>query len=79
MSDFDAFWRTSCTQLSDFDEEQARWLWRRAQEAQEQRISELESAAQAVIDRWDSPSWKDLPPTRDAIERLRAALEQSDE
>ena len=35
----------------------------------------LQKAAQALIDRWNAPSWKDQPHTAEYIERLRAALE----
>ena len=34
----------------------------------------LIEAAQAVIDRWDSPLWKDLPHTAESINALRAAI-----
>ena len=34
----------------------------------------LRTAAQAVIDRWDTPLWKDVPATAVFIGRLRAAL-----
>lgn len=34
----------------------------------------LREAAQAVIDRWDSPKWKDLPHTGVCMSRLRIAL-----
>ena len=34
----------------------------------------LVEAAQAVVDRWDSPLWKDMPHTREFIGRLRDAL-----
>lgn len=34
----------------------------------------LREAAQAVVDRWDSPKWKDEPHTAVFIVRLRAAL-----
>lgn len=34
----------------------------------------LAEAAQAVIDRWDSPLWKDLPHTGESINELRQAL-----
>ena len=37
--------------------------------------AELLSAAKAVIERWDSPLWKDLPHTGEAINRLRKAIE----
>ena len=36
----------------------------------------LQSAAKAVIDRWDSPNWKDEIPTAVLINRLRIALQQ---
>ena len=36
----------------------------------------LRSAAQAVIDRWDTPLWKDVPATATYINRLRAAMEE---
>ena len=35
---------------------------------------ELRVAAQAVVDRWDSPTWKCVPPTGEFINRLRAAI-----
>jgi len=34
----------------------------------------LRVAAQGVIDRWDTPLWKDVPATAKYINRLRAAL-----
>lgn len=34
----------------------------------------LRSAAQAVVDRWDTPLWKDVPATGEFINDLRAAL-----
>jgi len=46
--------------------------------------ADLRTAAQAVVDRWDTPLWKDVPATAEYIGRLRAALaagqatEQSD-
>ena len=50
-------------------------------QSQAERIKELEAeaeqlrtAAQAVIDRWDTPHWKDVPATAEYIGRLRAAL-----
>lgn len=36
--------------------------------------ADLRTAAQAVIDRWDTPLWKDVPATAEYIGRLRAAL-----
>ena len=35
----------------------------------------LREAARAVIDRWETPLWKDAEPTAKAIYRLRDALE----
>jgi len=34
----------------------------------------LRDAAQAVVDRWETPLWKDAAPTADVIYKLRAAL-----
>ena len=36
-------------------------------------MTELRAAAQAVVDRWDSPLWKDVEPTAHVINRLRDA------
>jgi hypothetical protein len=38
-------------------------------------VYELRTAAQAVVDRWDTPLWKDVPHTGEFIARLRRALE----
>lgn len=35
----------------------------------------LAAAAQAVVDRWDTPLWKDAEPTAGVINRLRRVLE----
>ena len=37
----------------------------------------LKSAAQGVIDRWDSPRWKEEAPTAESINALRCALQAS--
>jgi len=50
------------------------WNTRTPQQAVEPVLGELMAAAQSVIERWDSPSWKDLPATANYIHRLRAAL-----
>ena len=42
--------------------------------ALQERHDELLSAAKEVIERWDSPLWKDLPPTAEVIARLRDAV-----
>jgi hypothetical protein len=38
------------------------------------RIKSLETAAKAVIERWDSPLWKDAEPTAKVINQLRNTL-----
>lgn len=38
------------------------------------RLLDLLPAAEAVIDRWDTPAWKDVPHTGGFIARLRAAV-----
>ena len=38
------------------------------------RIDELEQAARAVVDRWGTPHWKDVPATAGYINALRSAL-----
>jgi len=37
-------------------------------------VAELQSAAMAVVERWDSPLWKDSPHTGEFIARLRKAV-----
>ena len=37
-------------------------------------MSDLRKAAQALVDRWDTPLWKDVPHTGVFIDALRAAL-----
>jgi len=39
-------------------------------------MSDLRKAAQALVDRWDTPAWKDAPHTGQYIDALRAALAQ---
>lgn len=41
-------------------------------------MTTLHKAAQAVVDRWDSPLWKDQPNTGEFIQALREALSQPD-
>ena len=38
-------------------------------------MTPLQTAAQALIDRWDSPLWKDQPHTAEYIAELRKALD----
>jgi hypothetical protein len=42
-------------------------------EAREQRDTLVE-AAQAVVDRWEAPTWKELEPTAKLISALRKAI-----
>jgi len=42
-------------------------------------MSTLREAAQALVDRWDTPLWKDALHTGQYIDALRAALAQPDE
>ena len=39
-------------------------------------MNDLRKAAQALVDRWDTPLWKDAPHTGQYIDALRAALAQ---
>jgi len=48
-------------------------LQRELAEAREQRDA-LAEAAQAVVDRWDAPTWKELEPTAKFMNALRNAL-----
>jgi hypothetical protein len=41
------------------------------------QLGRLRLAAQEVIDRWDSPLWKDAPATAVFINNLRRALEET--
>jgi hypothetical protein len=45
----------------------------------EKNMTELRKAAQAVVERWDTPSWKDVPATAIYIEALRQALAQPEQ
>ena len=42
-----------------------------------QQRDELLAASQAVIDRWETPLWKDVPATAEYIHALRAAVENA--
>jgi len=43
-------------------------------ERQAAEIERLRGAAQALIDRWETPLWKDVPATAVFIANLKAAL-----
>ena len=38
------------------------------------RVDELERAARELVNRWDTPLWKDVPATAGFINRLRKLL-----
>jgi len=42
-------------------------------------MTDLRKAAQALVDRWDTPLWKDVPHTGQYIDALRAALAQPEQ
>lgn len=46
---------------------------RERDEAREE-LAKITKAAEAVIDRWEQPAWKDTEPTGAVIYRLRDAL-----
>ena len=45
----------------------------------ERQRDELVQAAQAIIDRWDSPKWSNLPHTGEYIAKLRDAVAKAKE
>lgn len=46
-------------------------------QSREREIEELREAAQALVDRWETPLWKDAPATAGFINRLRALLPEN--
>lgn len=46
-------------------------------EAAEAALAELREVGRAVVDRWDSPKWKDQPHTGEVINRLRAVIDEA--
>ena len=56
---------------------QQHWLTTAASMLRDQaaEIEKLRTAAQAVVERWDTPLWKDAPATAIYINALRNALE----
>jgi hypothetical protein len=65
-------WRDA-TDLELQQQEQIEQLERELTEARQQRDT-LVDAAQAVVDRWDAPTWKELEPTAKMIGALRKAI-----
>lgn len=53
-----------------------RAAWDAGQSVERGRMRSLIEAAEAVIDRWDSPKWKDQEPTAAVIHRLRVVIEK---
>jgi hypothetical protein len=51
----------------------------RAEKCERDIKMNLRKAAQAVVERWDTPSWKDVPATAIYIEALRQALAQPEQ
>lgn len=43
---------------------------------QDEALESLREAAQAVVNRWDTPLWKDVPAPAEFINKLRAELEK---
>lgn len=39
-----------------------------------EKLAKITKAAEAVVDRWEQPVWKDTEPTATVIYRLRDAL-----
>lgn len=54
------------------------WAACREIERKDAAIAELVAAGRAVVDRWDSPLWKDLPHTGEFIAKLRDAIAKYD-
>lgn len=48
-------------------------------DAAEAALAELREVGRSVVDRWDSPKWKDQPHTGEVINRLRAAIDAARE
>jgi hypothetical protein len=71
--------REHCRQLSGdkFSDRNHAALKSRAETA-ERRCAELVAKAQAVVDRWDTPLWKDVPATAVFINELRTTLTGDD-
>ncbi len=55
----------------------ARDMLEQGQTAERERMQAVIEAAQAVIDRWNTPLWKDVEPTAAVIYRLRDAIERA--
>jgi hypothetical protein len=47
---------------------------RRERDEAREALTRITEAAQAVVDRWEQPAWKDTEPTAAVIYRLRDAL-----
>ena len=44
--------------------------------AEREKYQELIAAAEAVVDRWETPLWKDVEPTAEVIYRMRDVIER---
>lgn len=54
-------------------------VWNASQQAEREKHQELIAAAEAVIDRWNTPLWKDVEPTAEVIYRMRDVIERMKE
>lgn len=71
----DWFYETGVDEVSaELRSQHARITELESQLAQRFDAADVATAAQAVVDRWDTPLWKDVPATAEYIGRLRAAL-----
>jgi hypothetical protein len=48
--------------------------WMEQNDTPNNEVARLRDAARAVVDRWETPLWKDAEPTASVIYRLRDAL-----
>lgn len=59
------------------ERDKAHQYWQIAEgrcDALQERIDSLLTTGNAVVERWDSPLWKDLPHTGESIHALREAI-----
>lgn len=66
----------TCFGITRLDSENVRWCQCPTTRDKDAEIARLRAAAQAVVDRWDSPLWKQAEPTAVFIGALRKELER---
>jgi hypothetical protein len=64
-----AGWHTDC-------KKDVREVWNAAQAAEREIYAELIAAAEAVIERWETPLWKESKPTAVAVYRMKDVIER---